>query len=139
MLGLGCRPKYGKAVENNRDVGGNVLVGRIVSGDPCLAFGGFNLEVEGGEGGDPKGPDCVEKRRVARKHDVIHVGENGNQLCGVRGVTLRELGELETCVEGVDNLPKEDTENGSGETFALEDALGDLNLLVGGGGVGNKE
>ena len=139
MLGLGCRPKYGKAVENNRDVGGNVLVGRIVSGDPCLTFGGFNLEVEGGEGGDPKGPDCVEERGVAGEHDVVNISENGDKLCGVSGVALRELGEFEASIESVDDFPKEDAEDGSGKTFTLEDALGDLYLLVGGRRVGDEK
>ena len=104
MLGLGCRPKDGKTVENNRDMGGNVLVGGIVSGDPCLAFGRFDLEVEGSESGDPEGPDCVEERGVAGEHDVVNIGENGDKLSGVSGIALGKLDELELGIERVHDV-----------------------------------
>ena len=139
MLSLGCRPKDRKTVENNRDMGGNILVGRVVGGDPCFTFGGFDLEVEGGESGDPEGPNCVEERRVAGEHDVVDIGENGDKLSGVSGIALGKLNELELGIESVNDFSEKDAKDSSGKTLSLEDALSDLNLLVGGRGIGDEE
>jgi hypothetical protein len=70
--------EYREAVENHRDVGFDMWVGRIVLGNPSFALAWFDLEAEVGKSGEPQGPDVVKEGRVAGYDNIVHISEDGD-------------------------------------------------------------
>ena len=80
VLRLGGCAQDWKSVKHNRNVSIYVEVLLCVCGNPCFAFGGFDLQAAVGQGGDPERPNVVEEGRVTRDDDIVDICKDGDEF-----------------------------------------------------------
>ena len=75
----GCAENW-ESVEHYRNMGVNVEVLLCVSGNPCFALGGFDLQAMVSQCGSPEWPYVVEKGRITRDDDIVDVRKDCDEF-----------------------------------------------------------